>query len=214
MKLQRLGGYAAIAHACVSIIFIAFFIIRLQRFGDLEDPVNAMAAISSSPVYFYFSEYLLIVCGILFLIVILALFERMKADSPNLTLLALIAASVSTAEGIFMVVADFYVFEHIAATNDISAYRAIDAITKSLWDASGHAIGWVGLLIGSAVLKTRAFPKTPALLFFLMGVFWVLMPIPINFGILAIIPWLSFFVGTLWFGIAMLRQKQPYPAGN
>ena len=70
-------------------------------------------------------------------------------------------------------------------------------------------IPWLGLLIGCAVLSTRAFPKTSGWLFILAGIFWVRIPVPVKLGTAAMIPWVSYLVGFLSFGIAMLRQKQP-----
>lgn len=208
MKLQKLGGYAAIIYACLFLIS-AFLGMRAQRIGNLDDPINAMATISSSPNGFYFNYNLQLVIYILFLIVIIALSERMKAHAPIITLAAVIAASVSTAAGVFMALANTTAIELIVPTNDVSAYTAFHAITQSLWHFIGQSLGWVGLLIGIAVLKTNAFQKTPAWLFILMGIFWVLrLPILIKLNIIGIVPFLLLFVGTFWFGIAMIRQKQ------
>jgi hypothetical protein len=214
MNLQKLGGYAAIANVCGFSILLVFFFLRLQQLGDLEDPATAMTAISSSPVDFYFFYLLLMVCSILSLIPILALSDRMQIHVPNLTRIAVIAASITAAAGIFMAVAKVYSIVNIVPTNDVSAYRAFDAMAQSMWNASGHTSGWVGLLIGWAVLKTHTFPKVPAWLFILAGVFWIRIPIPIELGIAGIIPWVSYLVGLLWFGIALLGQKQPVPGEN
>jgi hypothetical protein len=40
----------------------------------------------------------------------------------------------------------------------------------------------------------------------------VRIPIPIELGIGALIPWVLYGVSSVWFGIGLLRQKQPEPA--
>ena len=210
MKLQRLGGYAAIAFVCVTLIGLAFMF-RLQRLGDLNDPIQAMTVISSSPVDFYFAYLLRLPLSILILITVLAINERMLADAPNLTRMATIAASITAALGILQTVTQVFTIEQIVPTNDVSAYGALDTIAKSMWAASGHTSGWISLLIGCAILKTRKFQKTPACLLILTGIFWIRLPIPLELGRLAIIPSISWCVSFLWLGIAMLRQTQQKP---
>lgn len=211
MKLQKLGGYAAIVYVCLSLVG-AFIGLRTQRIWNLDDPVSAMAAISSSPAIFYFSYYLGIVNVILSFIVFFAICERLKAKAPVLTLMAVIALLVANVATFFMNVANATAIEYVIPINDVSVYQAFDAFTQSLWVASGHAFAWIGFLIGIAVLKTNAFPKTPAWFFILMGIFWLHLPIPVDFGnlrIIALIPYLALAAGTFWFGIAMLRQREP-----
>jgi len=52
MKLQKLGGYAAIASLCAYIVGV-LYIIFIQPNGFSDDPAKAMAAISASPGEFY-----------------------------------------------------------------------------------------------------------------------------------------------------------------
>lgn len=92
MKLQRLGGYAAIASA--------FAYIGIRRLGDWSDPAKMMPAISAAPAKFYLDTLLWMASIILFLTVIIVLHERMQANAPYLTRLTLIAASTSTAMAI------------------------------------------------------------------------------------------------------------------
>lgn len=215
MRLQRLGGYAAIVYVCLSLVE-TFIGLRTKQIWNMDDPLSVMAAISSSPAIFYFSYYLGIINVILSFIVFFAICERLKAKAPVLTLMAAIAVIVANVATFFMHVANSVAIEHIIPTNDVSSYLAFDAFTESMWIASGHAFAWIGLLIGIAALKTRSFPKIPAWLFILMGIFWLHLPIPVDFGnlrIFALIPYLAFSVGTIWFGIIMLWQKQTINAG-
>ena len=206
MKLQKFGGYAAIASVCAYLIFM------LKNPLSLTDPAKAMAALSSEPVAYYVSQLIFIAGTILGLIAVLALNERMQDNAPHLTRIATIAAFIGAAAAIVAGIAWTQAIVAIAPTKDVSAYRAFIAMTNSVWAFSGHAFGWVGLLIGCAVLKTRAFPKTPGWLSLLTGIFWVRIPIPIKLGIAGFIPWILYFVSSVWFGLALLRQKQPQSA--
>jgi hypothetical protein len=210
MKLQKLGGYATFASLCGFSALIIFSVLRLPRFGNLNDPITAMAARSSSPLDFYIVNLLLMVCTFLWMITIFALNDQMKTDSPNLTSIATIAASITFAIIIVMATVGTQTIELIAPTRDVSAYRAVNAMYTTMWMASGHTFGWTCLLIGFAVLKSNAFPKMPAWLYILAGIFWIRIPIPINRG-LAYIPYILWLPGYIWFGIKLLKQKHSEP---
>jgi hypothetical protein len=205
MKLQRLGGYAAIASICVYIVLIAFANLRLKHFGDLSDPLKAMAARSAASADFYVINLLYIVSYLFWLILTFALHERMQTNAPHLTRFALIAASAGTAAAIIEAMISTKGIGMILPTQDVSAYRALEAIIAGLNYMEGHAYGWVCLLIGCAVLKTRAFSKIPGWLFLLAGALWIpRSSIPTGLGFLSLISWLFCFISIVWFGIAML----------
>jgi hypothetical protein len=96
MKLQRLGGYAAIASVCFTIIYV---IVR-GPLADLMDAEKTMAASSAAPAHFVALELLYSIGSILAFIMFLALHERMQANAVYLTHIMLIAASVSIAAAI------------------------------------------------------------------------------------------------------------------
>ncbi len=214
MKLQRIGGYAAIASVCMFILLGAFSSMRL---GDLTDPVKALAACVAAPYDFYVVNLLTIVCYILWLILTYALHERMQANAPHLTRMALIAASAGTAAAIANATISTKVTEMIVQTKDVSAFRAMQAFYSGLDFMAGHAYAWVCLLIGFAVLKTRAFSRIPGWLFLLAGIRWILVtsfPLPMGFIFLVLVNYLFCFVSIVWFGIAMLRQQRLQPASG
>lgn len=211
MKLQRLGGYAAIASVCVFIPVVAFTILVLKRFGDLSDPMKAMIAYSAAPADFYVLGMLSIVFCILWLIVIFALHERMQANAPHLTRIALIAASAGTAVYITYFIIRTKGMGMIVPTHDISAYRALDAIAAGLQSMAYHAYGWACLLLGCAVLRTRAFSRIIGGLVLLAGILWI--PIT-GLEFINMIPYWLIEVSFIWFGIALIRQKQPQPASK
>jgi hypothetical protein len=208
MKLQRLGGYAAITSICVFIVYIALSILVQKRFGDISGPVKVMAAVSAAPAGYYAFNMLMIVCFILLLIMVFALHERMQANAPHLTRMMLIAASAGTV----MVVTEQMILlksvEIIFPTQDVSAYRACSAIADGLHSMGGHAYGWAALLVGCAILRTSTFSRMLGWLFLLAGILLIpLFVVPQVYGI----SHLLVCVSTVWIGIALLRQ-QPQPA--
>ena len=68
MKLQRLGGYAAIA-AVLAYLAAAGFTELIIKGVDLNDPVKAMASMTAAPVYGHLAVLLDIIEIILFLTV-------------------------------------------------------------------------------------------------------------------------------------------------
>ncbi len=211
MKLQRLGGYAAIAAVCVDIATYVPIILSQRRFGDVSDPVKMMATYSAAPGYGQTIALLLIICYILLLIWVLALHERMKADAPYLTRAMLIAMSAAAAAIIAWSVIWIKGIGIIAPAQDISAYRAFDAITTGILVTGGHLSGWACLLIGCAILRTRALSRIPGWLILLTGVLWILRIMVPKIGL--IVDPLS-FIACVWVGIALIRQKQTQPASK
>jgi len=76
MKLQKLGGYAAIASMC---LFIIYVIVRGPS-ADLMDAAKTMAAYSARPAHFVVAFRLFSIGCILTLAMFLALHERMQAN--------------------------------------------------------------------------------------------------------------------------------------
>ncbi len=208
MKLQKLGGYAAIASICVYIFVYTGAI--LSGF-DLNRPMKAMDALPATPTFTYVLWLLLMVSFLLVLVMAFALHEAMKADAPHLTRFILIAASVAATMAIAATVVWVKGSGMIFSTQDISAYRAVQAVTGGLGVAAGHATAWTFLFIGCAILKTHAFSRVLGWFFLLTGISW--MP---RF----IVPQIGYItdplscVASIWIGIALLREKQLQPAAR
>jgi hypothetical protein len=186
MKLQKLGGYAALISIGAHIAVIISEIIVQKRFGDEL----------SGPVAF----------SILWLIVFFALHERMQSSAPHLTRIGLISASTGTAISVAYFIIRMKGSEMIFPTQDISAFRAWDAIAGGLQSMSYHAYGWAFLLIGYAIVKTSAFSRIPGWLLFLAGIIWIWTPIA-GPGFMIYIPYSLIAVSFAWIGIVQLRPK-------
>jgi hypothetical protein len=210
MKLQKLGGYAALISIGAHIAVIISEIIVQKRFGDeLSGPVERMAAWSTSPTLHFMLTIEGIICiafSILWLIVFFALHERMQSSAPHLTRIGLISASTGTAISVAYFIIRMKGSEMIFPTQDISAFRAWDAIAGGLQSMSYHAYGWAFLLIGYAIVKTSAFSRIPGWLLFLAGIIWIWTPIA-GPGFMIYIPYSLIAVSFAWIGIVQLRPK-------
>jgi hypothetical protein len=214
MKLQKLGGYAAIASVCFTFIY---YIIRGPGV-DMMDAAKRMAAFSAAPNHFVVLLLSFSIETLLLLVAFLAFHERMQADAVHLTRMMLIAASFCTAGAItasigFLIGGGLI----IVPTQDISAFRALYAVVLSLGYMSNHTYGWACLLAGCAILRTHSFPRILGWLFIFNGIVWIptnIVPQLLRISQLPFIAGLLYVVTTVWMGIALLRQKQPIPAAK
>jgi hypothetical protein len=182
MKLQRLGGYAAIASVFGVAAYVVLVIMGIVRFTlwqimflALNERVQnktpqlaSMSLITASA-----GTALLVTIGILFFTII------------RITL------------------------EHQIPVQDFTAYRAIDTIVGGLIITTAHFFGWAFLLMGCAILRARAFSSILSWLFAVTGLFGMLAFIYLP---LASVFLLMICVVSVWIGIVMLRQNQLQPA--
>jgi hypothetical protein len=209
MKLQKIGGFGSIASALVSAIWLVILLLVVPRLGlvgpsDWIDPVKGIAAQSASPITFFLFNLEYIFFSIAFILIVLALRERMQASAPNLMRIAVIGVSISCALWLAAGLIDIVGNPSIVSAKDVSAYRAVTGVYLGLSIAGDHAVGWVLLLIGWAALKTRGLPRILSYLSVLVGIIMILefavqplMLVSLFFGI----------VWGLWLGVVLLRSK-------
>ena len=215
MKLQKLGGYAAIVSICAFIV-CAVHGNLIQPSGFWSDPGKAMTAMSAAPGEFYMSYLLFMMSSILGLVMMVALHERMHVDAPYLSRMMLIAMSASTAIWITEAIVNIKSIGMIVSTQDLSAFGAFWAISIAIHFAGGHACGWACLFLGCAILATQSFSRVLGWLFLVTGILWVPTFFLVQIGFRFTIPIFSLIlcVSTIWVGLAMLRQKQLPPVAN
>lgn len=216
MKLQRLGGYACMLLVLVEIAsgLILLSIFRGFTGLDIYDPVKMIAAYQGSTSLFWAFYILGMLNGILTLLIVLALRERMLAKAPTMMLLAVIAASVFSALSITGMIGGFFRNILLAQMNDMSAFRAFLVLHEFFFSAAASALGWALLMIGCAAIRTRELPRTLAYAILPFSIFII-----IQFGFtvsqfqlgssIASFLWLIVFV---WLGVVLLRKWQPKPA--
>lgn len=209
MKLQKLGGFGSIGSAFIVAIFlviVGFVFPRLGLLGpsDRMDPIKGIVAESASPITFFLLNLILILCGIAFVLIILALRERMQANAPNVMRLAVIGVSIACALWLASGLIGIVGMRPIVSVKDASAYRALMGVWFGLVIGGDHAVGWALLLIGWAALKTRGLPRILSYLSVLVGIVFILdfaakplMPV----SLLLCILW------NVWLGVVLLRSK-------
>jgi hypothetical protein len=214
MKLQKFGGYAAIATLCVYFVN-GVYEGRILPSGNWDDPAEIITAASTAPGGFYALNLLGMVCGILLLVTFVALHERMHADAPYLSSMILIAASASAAIAITGAIINITSIGTIVPARDLSALRACLALKKGLQFTGGHTCAWALLFVGCAILKTRSFSRALGWLTLVTSILWIPLFFLLQIEIRFIIPIIALMstATIIWIGIALLRQKQlPPPA--
>lgn len=210
MKMQKLGGYAAIGSICAYLAAVMVVLLKVGGY-NINDPVKLATALLAAPGYFYVYFLLMTISWIALIPMALALQERMQTNAPHLTHLTVIAASVASAMQIAGAVIWVKSIGIIDPIQDIAAYKAIEATTIGLLFMASHAAAWATLFIGCAILRTRAFSQSLGWLFLFTGVLWLpLFVFSQLVGVVALLDCIAY----VWIGIALLRQKQPQPAAK
>jgi hypothetical protein len=209
MKLQKIGGVGSIGFACLCAIYLVFFFLVFPSLGlvgpnDWIDPVKGIAAASASAITFFLFNLESILISIAFILIVLALLERMQASAPNLMRIVVIGVSILCALWLASGLIGIIGMPSIVSVKDASAFRAVNGVGLGLSMAGDHALGWVLLLIGWAALKARGLPRILSYLLMLCGILGILefAVQPFMFvGLFLSIVW------GVWLGIVLLRSK-------
>jgi hypothetical protein len=217
MKLQKLGGWAAIALVCVIVIQVGVGggMLRGMLSTDFVDPVKMIMASQDSPVAFLVYALLGIMIAILTLLIALTLRERMRAEVPNIMSFVVITASVYFALYLTCQMSGIFSSVFLVGNKDISAYRAFLFLHECLGYTAVHAWGWGLLMLGAAILKTHALPRILGYIMLAYGIvgifqfaFAVSPLLQLGWGI-----WMSLgLIGNVWLGVVLLRKPAPIPA--
>jgi len=216
MKLQKLGGIAAIASMFTYIVYVAY-IRRMHASVDSTDPAQLMAAALASPGAVPVYNILIILYFIFFLVMFLALHERMHTGAPYLSRLMLIAMSAAVAISITETIVNLVGIGMIAPTRDLSAFNALWVISVGLLVAVQHLTAWAALLLGCTILKSWSFSQGLGRLFVILGILRVPYTIlqqsgPSDLSLMAPIILIMYGTAFIWIAVAMLRQKPSPPA--
>jgi hypothetical protein len=209
MKLQKIGGVASMANAVLTVIFLLIFLVVFPRLGlmgpqDSMDPAKGIPAWAASPFTFFSFEIIYVLYGIIFLLIMLALRERMQADAPIITRVVIIATSITCTLWLAAGLVEHAVRLPIVNARDTSAYRAAMGVFFGLSDAGDHASGWASLLIGIAALKTGKLPRVLGYLSVLLGLLFILDFLSLAIGLAGLC---VLIIWSLWLGTVLLRTK-------
>lgn len=214
MKLQRLGGYAAIASLLFFVLIIVNGLLLEKRFGNLNDPTKFMAAVTTAPVGYSLNIILHIIHFIFWQILFFALYERMQNKAPQLTRIALIAVSTGTAIMVTGWIIGFEMIrmtiQHLVPMQVLTARQStMSAISHGFVLAAFHFYGWAGLLIGWAIVRVHPCSTIPGWLFVITGCVCILAFVLYVVPDIGPISHLIASIAAVWIGIELLRQKQP-----
>jgi hypothetical protein len=211
--LQKIGGFSALYMAAAHLIGIVIFLVILD-YLSITDPAQKVALnVDKQTVIFSTNLLMYVFFGFFLIALSLALYDRLKSDSPAIMQVAtvtgiiwagsLIASGMVANAGLATVVSIYAKDPTQAALT----FQAIEAITNGLGNANGEILGglWV-LLVSLATLRAGGLPKGLNILGLLVG----------TVGIITIIPALNALTGVfglgqiiwfVWLGITLLRNS-------
>lgn len=207
-NLQKMGGIAALYAGVAFIVGMLGFLLVV---GWPDDPVQQVAVLVNNQVSLHILYVIVYQVWAVFLVVLtLALYERLKADSPAVmqtaTAIGIIWATVVIASGMIF---------NIGMDNVVDLYGDHPAQATTVWlviESVSDAIGggneilgglWV-LLISWAALQSRGLPRALNYLGIVIGAAGILSALP-GLGDVGLIFGLVQIVWFIWVGIVMLR---------
>jgi hypothetical protein len=198
-NLQKMGGIAALGHAATLVVgMVLSFTLMFPLLDAAPDQVLKFLADNQTLVYLW---NLIVNWGsaITLVIMLLALYERLKAGSPALmqtaTVFGFIWAGLIIGTGSLMlhnfgVVANLY-------GNDPAQAAAWTALVRSLWV----------LLLSLAALRMGGLTRAPSYLGVFLGIAGILTMIPALAEAMFMIFGPGMMVWSAWVGIVMLRRS-------
>ncbi|MEP3655737.1 MAG: hypothetical protein ABJO36_12650 [Litorimonas sp.] len=211
-SIRKAGGIAALGQALCYIVGFAIFIFFLDL-PESNDPtliieflIENTALILSAMIFIY------IVCGLIQVVLVLALHEMIKTDSKFLmqvaTAIGIIWSGVVIASGMIFVIGAESVIEIFEKDPDLatSIWLTIGIVSDGLGGGT-EIIGGVWILcVSYAAQRGKHFQKTLNCFGGFLGIIGILSVVP-ALGDLVDIFGLGQIVWFIWVGISMLRQK-------
>lgn len=215
--LQKIGGLAALSQAATYLAAIVLFLGILVPAGygsESAGPIGNVAFLVENQTAVYVVNVLVYVLSSFFVVVLaLALYERLKTDSPTLmqiaTVFGLIWAAVLIASGMIAsvgssTVVDLYGQDPAQAA---SVWVAIEAVRDGLGGGT-EIVGGIWILLASwAALRARVLPRVLNYLGVAIGAAGVLSVVPMLAGLVNLFG-LGGIVWFAWLGIHLLRDAQ------
>ncbi len=219
-NLQKMGGIAALYEAAAYIVGMIGFLAVVDVSG-VADPVKQVALMADNLTFLYILHLIVyVVWGIFMVVLALALYERLKTNSPAIvqiaTVFGLFWACVIIVSGMIhnvgmQTVVDLYGKDPTQAG---TVWLTIHSVFGGLGGAN-EAIGgiWI-LLISWAALRTGALSKGLNYLGVVVGVAGIISIVPALGELFVYIFALGQIVWFIWLGIIMLRSNPGKKATN
>jgi hypothetical protein len=209
-NLQKMGGIAALYAGAAYVVGMVGFLLIV---GWPDDPVEQVAVLVDHQVVQHILYLIVYQIWAIFLVVLtLALYERLKDDSPammqTVTAIGMIWAGVVIASGmIFNIgmdnVVDLYGKDPDQAT---TVWLAIESVCNGIGGGNEILGGLWMLLISWVALQAGKLPRALNYLGVVVGVAGILSALP-GLGEVGMIFGLVQIVWFVWLGIVMLRSS-------
>ena len=211
--LQKFGGFAALYLAAAYIVGMIGFLTVVNVSG-VADPVKKVALMADNLAFLYILYLIVyIVWGIFMVVLALALYERLQANSPAIM-------QTATVFGIFWgcVIIVSGMIQNVGMQNVVDLYSKDPAQAGTVWltidsvlgglAGSNEAIGgiWI-LLLSWAALQKGEFSRVLNYLGVVVGVAGLISIVPALAEIFITIFALGQIVWFIWLGIVMLRRS-------
>ena len=219
-SFQRMGGIAALYEAAAYIVGMIGFL-TVVDVSAVADPVQQVALMADNLLFLYTLHLIVyVVWGIFMVVLALALYERLKTNSPAIV-------QIATVFGLFWgcVIIVSGMIHNVGMQNVVDLYGKDPAQAGTVWltiesvlggfAGSNEAIGgiWV-LLLSWAALRTGEFSRFLNYLGLVIGVAGILSIVPLLAEIFIYIFALGQIVWFIWLGIVMLRGSNRAAAQN
>lgn len=211
-SLQKSGGIAALLHAAAFVVGLVLGFTLIFPLLDAAPNEYLKFLAENQALVYAWNSISYWGSAITLVIMVLALYERLKDGSPALAqtsaAFGLIWAGLIIASGNLMlrnlgVVADLFGADPAQAVTTWTALQAVENGITSGNELVGSL--WV-LLLSVAALRTGALPRALNVLGVLLGIAGALTIIPMLFESLIMIFGPGMIVWSVWLGIALLRQ--------
>jgi hypothetical protein len=200
MGIQKIGGYGSLINALLMVLFL---LVAFQP-NDFYDPARGFETISAGYHIFYILYFGLVLSGICYIPMVLALRERMKNSMPNIMGTAIIGVSIACTLWFAAALVGCLGMPLIVSAKDASAYTAVGTVILSVASGGDCTVGFILLLVGCAALKIKTFSRILCYVFILKGLVMILSISIEPLVIVGIILGLLFYP---WLGIVLLKSE-------
>jgi hypothetical protein len=216
--LQKIGGFSALYMAAAYLIGIVLFLVVLD-YSSVTEPAQKVALNVDNQVVIFSTNLLMYVFfGLCLIILLLALYERLKSGAPAImqaaTAIGIIWAGSLIASGM-VANAGLATIVPLYAQDPAQAaltWQGIEAVAHGLGNANGEILGGpLTLLVSLAGLRAGGLPRGLNMLGLLVGAVGIISMIPGLTEMMVGMFGLSQIIWFIWLGIVLLRSN-PSPA--
>ena len=209
-NLQRTGGFAALYLATAYLTGIVVFLFVLDYPGITDSSEKVDLIVDKEPLFSITNLLMYVVFGVVLVVLVLALYERLKTASlliiSSATVIGVVWAGLVIASGMVAnegvaAVVDLYEDDPARAE---AAWVAIEPVANALGGANGEMLGGLmTLLVSWAALQVAGLPKFLNYLGLMVGVVGIASAMP-GLGVLAGLFGMSQILWFVGLGIVLL----------